>query len=74
MIDIDHFKQVNDTHGHPTGDRTLRLVATAIQSVICENDVAARPGGEEFAIIALDTNPASSERLAQRVWDLDGSR
>ena len=78
VIDIDHFKQVNDTHGHPAGDRTLQLVANAIQGVIRENDVAARIGGEEFAIIAVDTNPANSEMLAQRVCDAisaaDGDR
>ena len=69
VVDIDHFKQVNDTHGHPAGDRTLQRVANAIQGVIRENDVAARIGGEEFAIIAVDTNPASSEVLAQRVCE-----
>ncbi len=67
VIDIDHFKAVNDTHGHPTGDRTLQRVATAIRQVIRENDVAARIGGEEFAIIAVDTHPEGTALLGERV-------
>jgi diguanylate cyclase (GGDEF)-like protein len=51
LIDLDHFKQVNDTHGHLVGDRVLMHVAQLIRSRCRESDVAARYGGEEFAIL-----------------------
>ena len=55
MIDIDHFKSFNDTHGHATGDQVLRLVATSLKQNIRGQDMAARYGGEEFAIVLPDT-------------------
>jgi len=51
LLDIDHFKQVNDTHGHIVGDQVLKLVAAAIQRMIRDVDVLCRYGGEEFAIL-----------------------
>ncbi|SFC15825.1 diguanylate cyclase [Pseudoalteromonas denitrificans] len=51
MIDIDHFKLINDTHGHPAGDAVLKAVAAQISTGIREEDVVARFGGEEFVII-----------------------
>jgi diguanylate cyclase (GGDEF)-like protein len=54
-IDIDHFKKVNDTHGHITGDKVLQRVATAIQHVIRGGDSAFRQGGEELTVLAVTT-------------------
>jgi diguanylate cyclase (GGDEF)-like protein len=50
MVDIDHFKQVNDTHGHPTGDEVLRKVASLIKQYESPNCIVGRLGGEEFAV------------------------
>lgn len=55
MLDIDHFKQFNDTWGHQTGDQVLRLVGMTIKNTISATDIAARYGGEEFAVILPDT-------------------
>lgn len=55
MLDIDHFKQFNDTWGHQTGDQVLRLVGMTIKNSISAPDIAARYGGEEFAVIMPDT-------------------
>lgn len=55
MLDIDHFKQFNDTWGHQTGDQVLRLVGMTIKNTISAPDIAARYGGEEFAVILPDT-------------------
>lgn len=71
MIDIDHFKRVNDEHGHDAGDRVLQQVAALIRSNLRSTDLSARFGGEEFAVMmpATDTVQArlSAERLRQMV-------
>jgi two-component system, cell cycle response regulator len=67
MMDIDHFKRVNDVHGHPAGDAVLIKVASTIQAVIRTEDILARFGGEEFAIICRNTDLPSSAILAERV-------
>ena len=67
LIDIDHFKQVNDRCGHPVGDRVLELVAKRIQAVLRPEDVLARYGGEEFVVIARNTSLKNGEVLAERV-------
>jgi diguanylate cyclase (GGDEF)-like protein len=56
MVDIDHFKQINDTYGHPAGDEVLALVAKALGQAIRSVDYVARYGGEEFALV-LDMAP-----------------
>jgi diguanylate cyclase (GGDEF)-like protein len=71
IFDIDHFKLVNDTHGHPIGDRILQMVARRIKDELRAVDILARYGGEEFAVI-LPGTPASSlagvgERLRQGI-------
>lgn len=67
LIDIDHFKRVNDTFGHQTGDQVLRLVAGTLSSATREGDVVARYGGEEFAVILPGTKPDAALAVAERV-------
>jgi len=66
MADIDHFKRINDLHGHPVGDRALKAVAGAISSQCRDADLPARYGGEEFAVIVPDESAAGAARLAER--------
>lgn len=67
MIDVDHFKRVNDTWGHAAGDHVLREVAHRIESQVRTSDVAARYGGEEFVVVLPATGTADAVRLAERV-------
>jgi len=75
MIDIDHFKRLNDSHGHATGDIVLREVAGAIAGAVREDDVPARFGGEEFAVLLRNPSEAVAleigERVRSAVADLD---
>jgi diguanylate cyclase (GGDEF)-like protein len=67
MIDLDHFKRINDTYGHIAGDHVLRSVAHAITSEIRDSDTAGRWGGEEFVILVPDVNSAELRAIAERV-------
>lgn len=67
MIDIDHFKKFNDTHGHALGDQVLKLVARTIAEHCRDGDVAARYGGEEFVLVMPKTGIASALEVAERV-------
>ena len=67
VLDIDNFKQVNDRFGHPAGDSVLRAVARIMEEQSRRVDVAARIGGEEFALILPDTPTAAALRLARRL-------
>ena len=66
-IDIDHFKQVNDQYGHPTGDAALKAVATACKALLRNDDVFARLGGEEFVVLLPSTDLEAAVRLAERL-------
>ncbi|WP_298213242.1 GGDEF domain-containing protein [Acidovorax sp.] len=66
IVDIDHFKRVNDTHGHKAGDTVLCHVADVIQNTARQGDLVCRVGGEEFITICLDTDGAGAMRLAER--------
>lgn len=68
MIDIDHFKLVNDRHGHAAGDAVLQAVATTCASLLRSSDTIARYGGEEFVIVAPEADLASARQLAERLW------
>lgn len=74
LFDIDHFKRLNDTHGHPAGDTVLRAVAQVAQATVRAEDVLARYGGEEFAVILRAVSSRSAmvmgERLRVAVEDL----
>jgi len=74
VIDIDHFKTFNDTHGHVAGDSTLRYVASCIKSNIKGQDTAARYGGEEFTIILPNTTIEHAMGLAERIRHLINAR
>jgi diguanylate cyclase (GGDEF)-like protein len=67
MIDIDHFKKFNDTHGHQQGDTVLRAVADVLNDSIRKPDIAARYGGEEFMIILPETGLKGTLVLAERI-------
>ena len=67
MIDIDHFKQVNDNWGHAAGDAVLRELAQRVESQVRASDVAARYGGEEFVILLPNTDVEAAASLAERV-------
>ncbi|MDE2029244.1 MAG: PleD family two-component system response regulator [Alphaproteobacteria bacterium] len=67
MLDIDHFKKVNDTHGHAAGDAVLREVARRIVSAIRPSDFFVRMGGEEFAVIMPETQLPNAEKIAERL-------
>ncbi len=67
LLDLDHFKSVNDTYGHGIGDEVLRQTGVAIRSLCRPYDLAARYGGEEFAIIFNQTGPDDVERIALRL-------
>ncbi|BBO92613.1 GGDEF domain-containing protein [Desulfosarcina ovata] len=67
IADIDHFKKVNDTHGHLVGDNVLRMVAATIKDSIKGRDLVARIGGEEFAILLPDTPIDGAEKLAENM-------
>ncbi|MCU0831567.1 MAG: GGDEF domain-containing protein [Rhizobiaceae bacterium] len=67
ILDLDHFKKVNDTYGHDVGDEVLRQVARCLQEFTRYHDVVARLGGEEFAIVAPNMNREGLFKLADRI-------
>lgn len=67
MLDIDHFKKVNDTYGHVAGDQVLQAVSKCLASCVRPTDTVARYGGEEFAVILPDCPPSSGPVMAERI-------
>ncbi|MEX0405199.1 GGDEF domain-containing protein [Aquibium sp. LZ166] len=67
ILDLDHFKTVNDTHGHDVGDEVLKVVANCLRDFTRHHDVAARLGGEEFAVVAPNMDKESLTKLAERI-------
>jgi len=69
MIDVDHFKLVNDTYGHPAGDHVLTELAAVLKRCVRDSDVVARVGGEEFAVVLPHTATLQAQAFAQRMRD-----
>jgi len=67
VLDIDHFKQINDSFGHPAGDKLLQVVAQACQSSARHIDLAGRLGGEEFALLMPETSAIAANLAAERL-------
>jgi diguanylate cyclase (GGDEF)-like protein len=67
LLDIDHFKSINDTYGHSVGDEVLRIVAARLRDGLRKDDLLARYGGEEFAILLPRTNFESARHVAERL-------
>jgi len=67
MIDIDHFKRINDAHGHAGGDTALRLLAATLKDFTRKDDCAARIGGEEFAVLLPGASRAVAQSIAERI-------
>jgi diguanylate cyclase (GGDEF)-like protein/PAS domain S-box-containing protein len=67
MIDLDHFKRINDQFGHAEGDRVLQRIATTLQTTARENDIVARLGGEEFVVAVSEASEAESLAAAERL-------
>lgn len=67
MIDVDHFKRINDTYGHQVGDDVLRHVAEVLRASVRRGDLTGRMGGEEFAVICLDTDAERTLQQAERL-------
>jgi diguanylate cyclase (GGDEF)-like protein len=67
MIDVDHFKRLNDTYGHQTGDEVLRRVAAELQAGVRSFDTVGRYGGEEFAVVLPRSGAAEAAQIAERL-------
>jgi diguanylate cyclase (GGDEF)-like protein len=67
LLDVDHFKEVNDTFGHPTGDACLQAVAQCVQDSVRLSDLVFRCGGEEFLVLLSQTEPDGARQLAERI-------
>jgi diguanylate cyclase (GGDEF)-like protein len=67
VIDVDHFKKINDRLGHPAGDEVLKKVAGALNRFARETDVVARHGGEEFALLLPNTTEAGAQAVGERI-------
>lgn len=67
MADLDHFKRINDTYGHPTGDAVLREVASRLVQSVRNYDYVGRYGGEEFLIVLAECSPSDLMVRAERV-------
>src|SRR5579871_1356463 len=70
MVDMDFFKEVNDLHGHPAGDRLLQLVAHRLSTVVRKSDVLVRWGGEEFLIMSRSTDPIGTPAFCERILEV----
>jgi diguanylate cyclase (GGDEF)-like protein len=67
MIDLDHFKAINDRYGHPTGDRLLRVIADALKDEVRSSDLVGRYGGEEFVVLLARTTRLHGRAIAERI-------
>ena len=73
MVDMDFFKEVNDRHGHPAGDKLLQLVAQRLSTVVRKSDVLVRWGGEEFLIMSRSADPSGIPAFCSRILEVMAS-
>jgi diguanylate cyclase (GGDEF)-like protein len=69
MVDLDHFKQINDAHGHAMGDRVLQITAALLKAQIRDGDILARFGGEEFVLALANTDETGARQMAERILE-----
>jgi diguanylate cyclase (GGDEF)-like protein len=74
MVDLDHFKQVNDTHGHDVGDQVIRHLSDTLRQRVRDSDIVARLGGEEFVVMLPDTDAKGAQILAEELVKVVASR
>jgi two-component system cell cycle response regulator len=67
MVDIDHFKSVNDTYGHDVGDEVLKEIGSRLQRIVRGQDLASRLGGEEFLIVMTNATEENAQSVAERI-------
>ncbi|MEO7199714.1 MAG: diguanylate cyclase [Dokdonella sp.] len=67
LLDVDHFKSINDRYGHPVGDEVLRAISKRVKGLCSRHDIVARWGGEEFLIACNNMTPVQAEQLAERI-------
>lgn len=67
MIDIDRFKRINDTYGHPVGDEVLVTISQRMQNVLKKTDILVRYGGEEFALMMFGANLSEARHICERI-------
>ena len=67
MIDVDHFKRINDEHGHPAGDAVLKEMAQLLRQTLRTTDALGRSGGEEFVAVLPHTGPEEARQTAERI-------
>jgi diguanylate cyclase len=67
LIDVDHFKAINDRHGHGVGDMVLKRIASVLRETVRDIDLPARYGGDEFAVVLVDTHPQIAVAIAERI-------
>jgi len=72
MMDLDHFKDVNDEYGHPAGDEVLRSIGQTLSGILREYDIAGRYGGEEFVVVSMETGIDDLLKLAERIRERIG--
>ncbi len=70
LVDLDYFKQINDTFGHSTGDQALIQTAQCLRASLRNYDIVARLGGDEFAVVAVNTNPDQGDFLKNQLQDI----
>lgn len=73
LLDLDHFKQINDSHGHAAGDRVLKAFCLRVQTVLRSTDLLGRYGGEEFVLLLPNTRSEDALHIAQRLRDAVGA-
>lgn len=73
MLDIDHFKQINDTYGHPIGDKVLRGIAAILRNSVRDTDTAGRYGGDEFGVLLAEASLEDAKEVAERIRTAAGT-